>query len=108
MVMIVVDNAVKFSPEAGEVKVSVNCTKGICQLDVTDEGKGIAPEQMAHLFERFNRNSDESNRSGTGLGLAIANEIAHRHGLSLSAKSEPGKATTFTFRFKLEKSGVSI
>ncbi|MBR0574865.1 HAMP domain-containing protein [Proteiniclasticum sp. BAD-10] len=108
MVMIVVDNAVKFSPESGEVKLLVNCTKGTCQLDVTDEGKGIAPEQMAHLFERFNRNSDESNRSGTGLGLAIANEIAHRHGLSLSANSEPGKATTFTFRFKLEKSGISF
>ncbi len=96
----ILDNAVKFSPEGGQVTMRV----GEGEISVTDHGSGISPGDLPHIFERFKKENSSRNKGGTGLGLAIAKEIARRHNFTLSAispvfddKENPG--TTFTIRF---------
>lgn len=83
MFMTILDNAVKFSPEGGEVLMQI----GDQEISVTDGGSGISAEDLPHIFERFKKDSSERNKSGSGLGLAIAREIAARHNLTLTAQS---------------------
>jgi signal transduction histidine kinase len=93
-----VDNAVKFTPQGGEV--TVGATPGAAEIDVSvsDTGEGIAPEDQLHVFERFFQ--ADSARSGgqthgAGLGLAIAREVVIAHGGTITLRSELGKGTTF-------------
>ena len=83
MFMTILDNAVKFSPEGGEVLMRI----GDQEISVTDGGSGISAEDLPRVFERFKKDSSERNKSGSGLGLAIAREIAARHNLTLTAQS---------------------
>ena len=83
MFMTILDNAVKFSPEGGEVLMEI----GDQEISVTDGGSGISAEDLPHIFERFKKDSSERNKNGSGLGLAIAREIAARHNLTLRAQS---------------------
>ncbi len=95
MFMIVLDNAVKFSPAGGKIHVALkNGT-----VSIRDRGKGIAQEDLPHIFDRFYRVKSEDNKNGSGLGLAIAREIADRHGVEVSVTSEPNEGTEFRFRF---------
>ncbi|MDD3213278.1 MAG: ATP-binding protein [Eubacteriales bacterium] len=93
MFMIVLHNAVKFSPENGEVTV----TLAPGSVSVRDEGVGIAPEDLPLIFDRFHKARTEENRQGSGLGLAIAKQIAERHGMRIEVESEPGHGATFRF-----------
>lgn len=102
MLMAVVDNAVKFSPSGGTVRLRGWRQQEEFRLSVTDHGDGIPPEELPKLFERFHKGQPEHNRQGTGLGLAIAREIASRHGVTISAESQPGE-TTFTIAFALSE-----
>ena len=79
LVLILVDNAVRHSPRGGRVQVTVRESGGVAGVEVADEGPGVRPEDMAHVFDRFWRAPDEPG-GGTGLGLAIAKWIAERHG----------------------------
>ena len=90
MLMIFLDNAVKFSPENRSVEVKMANRR----LTVTDHGEGIKEEDLLHVFDRFYKTRGEKNKSGSGLGLAIAREIAERHAIALSIRSEYGKGTT--------------
>jgi signal transduction histidine kinase len=95
MFMIVLDNAVKFSPQDQAVI--------IVQRDNTvwirDHGTGIPDEDLPHIFERFYKAQSEENKSGTGLGLAIARQIAERHQVKITVSSRPDEGTEFMFAF---------
>jgi signal transduction histidine kinase len=96
------DNAVKYSNETGTVSVSLYREGNWARLDVADNGVGISPEHIPHIFDRFYRVDKARSRSagGTGLGLAIVKGIAEQHGGTVTATSEPGKGTVFTVLLK--------
>lgn len=89
MLLIFLDNAVKFSKDGGEVKVRLRGNR----LTVTDYGVGVKPEDLPYVFDRFYKTRGETNKNGTGLGLPIAKEIAMRHKMGLSMKSISGEET---------------
>jgi signal transduction histidine kinase len=98
-----IDNAVKYSPEGGEVRVSAAAVNGAVRIAVRDEGPGIPRDQQVRIFEKFGRADVEGgSKPGTGLGLFIARSIAEAHGGSLHVSSgiEPG--TTFTFSLPVD------
>jgi signal transduction histidine kinase len=90
-----VSNAVKFTPEGGQVRVRVGERGGTCQVEVTDSGIGIPPEDRAHLFERFYRASTATGTAGSGLGLAISKAIAEAHGGTIRIADSGGSGTRF-------------
>lgn len=92
-----VENAVKYSPEGGPVRIKLWHDTGLNHLTVTDSGIGIPGEDLQHVFERFHRgrNVDDRRFAGMGLGLFICQGIAEQHGGTISATSTPGKGSTF-------------
>lgn len=96
MFLIVLDNAVKFSPDGGEILVLLKDGT----VSVGDKGTGISEEDLPYIFERFYKTKSEENKNGSGLGLAIARQIADRHGIQLSVSSRAGEGTTFRFQFQ--------
>ena len=102
LILILVDNAVKYTPEHGRISVCVQEDRGSVKLSVSDTGIGIASEHQERIFERFYRVDKARSRrmGGNGLGLAIAREIVEAHGGSIAVESEPGKGTTFHIRLK--------
>lgn len=98
LVLILVDNAVKYTPDGGKVNVRYESTeKGKVRFAVSDTGIGIAKEDQAKVFDRFYRVDKARSREmgGNGLGLAIAQEIVHLHKGRIWIQSELGKGTTF-------------
>lgn len=95
LLLILLDNGIKFSPSGSAVTVSGKLEAETWQISVEDKGRGIAPEDIPHIFERFKKDS-AGNNGGTGLGLAIAGEIAQRHGIVIKCESTLGKGTRFT------------
>ena len=95
MLLIILDNAVKFSPAGGMIQVSLNNGN----VAITDHGKGIAEEDLPHIFDRFYRVKSEENKNSSGLGLAIAKQIADRHGINVSVSSRLKEGTRFQFQF---------
>lgn len=95
MLLIILDNAVKFS-SVGE-KVDVSCESGV--IAIKDYGVGIAPDDLPFVFDRFRKSRNEKNKDGTGLGLAIAKQICDRHNITLTVKSEIGAGTEFFINF---------
>lgn len=95
---ILVDNAVKYTPEEGEVKVSVGERGRWVELEVSDTGIGISEEQSLHIFERFYRAEGARAPGGAGLGLAIAHQVAEAHGGEIAVESELGRGSTFVLR----------
>jgi len=96
-----VSNAIRYTPEGGEVKLSWHATADGAAFDVEDTGIGIAPEHIPRLTERFYRVDRGRSREsgGTGLGLAIAKHALERHGAMLYIGSTPGKGSRFSARF---------
>ena len=93
------DNAIKFTPEKGVVRVSAECTGGRVTVAVQDSGIGIPAEDLPRIFERFYRVDKARSRElgGTGLGLAIVKHIVEAHGGSVVVASRPGEGSTFRF-----------
>ena len=102
LILILVDNAVKYTPEHGRISVCVQEEKGSVVLSVSDTGIGIAPEHTERIFDRFYRVDKARSRrmGGNGLGLAIAREIVEAHGGHIEVESEVGKGTTFRIQLK--------
>jgi len=98
------DNALKNSPKDGEVRLKGRNLTNEVELSVSDDGPGIAPEQLPYLFERFHQATGV--RSGYGLGLAIAREIVTAHGGTIEAKSEPGEGAQFIVRLPFERAAT--
>jgi PAS domain S-box-containing protein len=92
-------NAVRFGRAGSEVAVSASPEDGFVRISVRDSGPGIAPGQLSRIWERFHRADSSRSRQdgGTGLGLAIVRSIVEAHGGSVSAESEVGKGSTFSF-----------
>jgi signal transduction histidine kinase len=95
-----IDNALKYSPEGGDVQVTVGEKDGHAFVAVRDFGVGITPEHMPLLFQRFSRLPTDQNVTvpGTGLGLFLCQEIAQRHGGTIEVESSPGRGSSFTLR----------
>ena len=102
LLLIVLDNAIKFTPSGGRVRLDVSAQDGRAAVVVSDTGIGIPPEQLPHVFERFYR-GDPARREadGAGLGLAIARWIADVHGARIDVGSEPAVGTRVTLSFPL-------
>jgi two-component system sensor histidine kinase MprB len=86
------DNAAKWSPPGGEIRVRL--ADGV--LTVSDDGAGIAEQDLPHIFDRFYRSSEARTLPGSGLGLSIVKRAAERHGGTVDVTSVPGGGTTFT------------
>ncbi len=103
LAMLLLDNAVKFTPPGGTVRVAVGtAVGGGALLRVTDTGVGIAPEDLPYVFTRFWRADPARTRAataGAGLGLSIARWITDEHGAALDLASTPGAGTTASVRF---------
>jgi signal transduction histidine kinase len=103
-----VSNALKFTPEGGEVHVRLGERDGNVRLEVSDSGMGISAADQRRLFERFFRagNAVEQQVPGTGLGLYICRAIAEAHGGAISVRSELGQGSTFRLELPLVRSAV--
>jgi two-component system, OmpR family, sensor kinase len=104
-VAILVDNAVKYTPEGGEITVSASGRNGLVRLEVSDTGMGIPREHIPYIFERFYRTDAARSMRCAGLGLSIARQIAEAHGGSLAVESQVGQGSTFALQ--LPKGGPS-
>lgn len=94
--LILLDNAFKYTPEGGQVRLSAAATEDTVRLTVTDTGPGIEREDLPRIFDRFYRGHNVNGTTGTGLGLAIAQWIARQHHGSIEVASHPGGGSRFT------------
>jgi two-component system phosphate regulon sensor histidine kinase PhoR len=101
----ILDNAVKFTPEAGTISVSTFIEEDRCAVRITDTGIGIPKEELPRLGERFYRVDKTRSRElgGTGLGLSIVKHLMKAHRGSFEVESQLGRGTTVTLRFPLFK-----
>ena len=90
-------NAVKFTPEGGRVEVALTCDDHTAEIAVSDTGIGIPADEQERLFSRFFRSSLAQQQAipGSGLGLSIAHAIVEKHGGAMAVESEPGRGTVF-------------
>jgi two-component system sensor histidine kinase BaeS len=86
-------NALRYTPEGGHVALSLKESARNIEIEVRDTGRGMAPEEVGRMFERFAKSADSG---GSGLGLAIARSLVDAHGGSITGTSEPGAGTTIT------------
>lgn len=101
--MNLVSNAVKYTPDGGQITVSARPLAGGVEVSVADNGFGLKPEDQERVFQRFYRVKDAQTRQivGTGLGLPIVKKVVEDHQGSITVESEPGKGSTFTVRLPL-------
>lgn len=99
MFVIILDNAVKFSPSNKKVMVNMFQKEHNYVISVSDCGPGIPPEDIPYVFDRFYKESSEQNKSGSGLGLPIAKQIAERHNMTIECESKQ-MITVFSFLFR--------
>jgi signal transduction histidine kinase len=103
-VLILIDNAAKYTSIGGSVAVRLEARDGLAIASVSDTGIGIAKDDVAHIFDRFWRADKARSREqgGAGLGLSIAKWIVEMHRGSIDVESEPGKGSTFHLRVPLD------
>jgi signal transduction histidine kinase len=93
-------NAVNYTPAGGEVEISTKVENGAALLMIADNGPGIAPEHLPHIFDRFYRvdSARTSSQGRSGLGLAISKAIVEAHGGNITVSSKIGVGSVFTVR----------
>ena len=106
----IVGNAVKYSPAGGVVRCTVRVEEGWGVVRISDQGIGIAAEDLPRLFTRFGRvvTRENSHIAGTGLGLYLARELARMHGGDITVSSHVGEGSTFTFTMPLAGGPVRL
>lgn len=97
VLIILLDNALKHTPEDGRVVIGTKDTGDAVTVTVSDSGDGIPPEDLPYVFERFYKVDKSHSSGGTGLGLSIARELLTLLGETISVTSKPGGGATFTF-----------
>ena len=101
-------NAIKYSPEGSEIVVRITRVAGEAHVAVIDQGVGIPPEALPHLFSRFYRVTGSEERApGLGLGLYITRRIVEEHGGRIEVDSEPGRGSVFTVILPLQHASTS-
>lgn len=91
-------NAIKYNLEGGQVRITASADEGVIQIAVEDTGRGIRPEDMDKLFDKFRRIAEtEDSAKGTGLGLPITKQLVEVHGGQIKVTSEWGVGSTFAF-----------
>ncbi|MDX5478021.1 sensor histidine kinase [Fontibacter flavus] len=100
-----ISNAIKYNNDGGEVEVFLKMLKNNIMVEVKDNGKGISPDDLKRIFERFYRveKSRSREKGGTGLGLAIVKHILEGHKSKISVSSTLGKGSVFSFELPLDK-----
>lgn len=100
-----IDNAIKYTPEKGEISVNLSTDDTEMLLEVRDTGIGISPQYQQRIFERFYRVDKARSRSlgGTGLGLSIVKNIAEKHSGNIKLKSQQGRGSTFSYCMPLAR-----
>ena len=108
LVLNLVDNAVRYTPDGGQVTLDLAQAGGSASLRVRDTGAGIPPEELPRIFDRFYRIDAARTRQsgGAGLGLAISQEIAQAHGGRIEVTSEAGHGTVFTVHLPTSDAGL--
>jgi signal transduction histidine kinase len=101
LLLILADNALKYTPEGGRVTLSLNRAGKWLDMCVADTGVGIDPADIPHIFDRFYRADHVRGSGGTGLGLAIARWIVDELGGRITVSSQPGQGSVFTVRLRL-------
>jgi signal transduction histidine kinase len=96
LLLTLADNALKYTPSGGRVRLDLEQDGHWIKFIITDTGRGIDPQDRPHIFERFYRSKAVRHQRGTGLGLAVAQWIANEHGGHIEVQSEPGLGATFT------------
>ncbi len=104
-----VDNAYHYTPADGKIKVRLHSKDGDVQVDVSDTGIGIAPEDQERVFERFYRGEHPMvlETPGTGLGLSIVKQLVEMHQgrIWMKSKGVPGQGSTFSFTLPINQTG---
>lgn len=102
LLLILIENAIKYTPPGGRVSACMEVSVDECRIEVQDTGPGIAPDALPHVFDRFYRAAPErAPLDGVGLGLAIARTIAQAHGANLEAHSQNGSGAMFRLTIPL-------
>ena len=97
-------NALKFTPEGGQINVRAVLNNDVAEVSVTDTGVGIAPEDQEAAFEEFRQvGGAEKKAEGTGLGLALSRKFIELHGGRIWVKSQVGMGSTFTFTLPVRR-----
>lgn len=106
----ILNNAIKYSPDGGQIRVSMKTTETQLIIAISDEGLGIPKKDLPLIFDRFYRVDKARSRAqgGTGLGLAIAKEIIKQHRGFIWAKSDYGNGSTFTVVLPYEKEVIAV
>lgn len=105
VLVILLDNAIKYSPQKSTIEVSVSRHQNQAQVEVKDQGIGILPKDLPHIFDRFYRADAARNKvndNSYGLGLAIAKNIVELNNGSLTARNNPDKGASFSLRLPLD------
>ncbi|MET0171651.1 MAG: HAMP domain-containing sensor histidine kinase [Agrobacterium vaccinii] len=110
IIAILLDNAIRYSPQNGQVKIVSHVVENTWELVVHDNGIGIEPDALNHVFERNFRGSNARlhRPEGTGLGLSIARHLVSAHDGTITLSSDSGKGTTATLRLPLLKNGAFV
>ncbi|TGA97855.1 HAMP domain-containing histidine kinase [Sporolactobacillus shoreae] len=109
LMVILLDNAMKFTPEDGEIFVSCSKDNKWAKLTVSDSGIGIAEKDLPHVFDRFfQADTSRTDQRGTGLGLSIARWIVEKHRGRIEVSSIPQKGTTFTVLLPLNRKETEL
>ena len=95
------DNAIKYTPESGQVRIAVARDGDTAVVTVTDTGAGIAAEHLPRIWERLYRADPSRTERGLGLGLSLVKAYVQAHGGEVEAHSEPGRGSTFTVRLPI-------
>ncbi|MDX2252343.1 MAG: ATP-binding protein [Nitrospira sp.] len=103
-----IENAIRYTPEGGGVKVALSLASETVMTHVADTGCGIPPEDLPHIFDRYNRvgNSQQDRSRGAGLGLAITKRILELHGSAIEVQSVVNEGTTVSFHLPLAQSPI--
>jgi heavy metal sensor kinase len=106
LLLLLLDNAIKFTPAGGHISLRLSGANGTARLDVSDTGAGIPPESLPRIFEPFYRGDPARSRDteGAGLGLALARWIVDHHGGTVGVTSRLAEGSTFTVRLPLQAS----